>query len=124
MAICGSAGDDLISVAVTTTGALKLGERRKLVDLSGYDAGQFHEFDVSPDGQRFLLIRTEPSSRPLRLDVIVNWLDELKAKTAARGRGTTGRPARAAGRSTIEQPQRVAAFSKTPMRPRMSAASL
>ena len=78
------AGDDLMSVAVNTTGALKLGERRKLADLSGYDAGQFHEFDVSPDGQRFLLIRTEPSSRPLRLDVMVNWLDELKAKTAAR----------------------------------------
>jgi Tol biopolymer transport system component len=78
------AGDDLMSVAVNTTGALKLGERRKLAILSGYDAGQFHEFDVSPDGQRFLLIRTDPSSRPVRLDIIVNWLDELKAKTAAR----------------------------------------
>jgi eukaryotic-like serine/threonine-protein kinase len=78
------AGDDLMSVAVNTTGALKLGERRKLADLSGYDAGQFHEFDVSPDGQRFLLIRTDPSSRPVRLDIIVNWLDELKANTAAR----------------------------------------
>jgi hypothetical protein len=78
------ADDDLMSVAVNTTGALKLGERRKLAALSGYDAGQFHEFDVSPDGQRFLLIRTDPSSRPMRLDIIVNWLDELKAKTAAR----------------------------------------
>ncbi len=78
------AGDDLMSVAVNTTGALTLGERRTLADLSGYDAGQFHEFDVSPDGKRFLLVRTEPSSRPVRLDIIVNWLDELKAKTAAR----------------------------------------
>lgn len=73
-----------MSVAVNTTGALKLGERRKLAALSGYDAGQFHEFDVSADGQRFLPIRTDPSSRPVRLDIIVNWLDELKAKTAAR----------------------------------------
>lgn len=43
------AGDDLMSVAVNTTGALTLGERRKLAALSGYDAGQFHEFDVSAD---------------------------------------------------------------------------
>jgi Tol biopolymer transport system component len=71
-------GDDLLSVQVRTTEALELGERRKLMDLSGYDSGYFHEFDVSPDGQRFLLIRTEPQSRPTRLDIVLNWTDELK----------------------------------------------
>ena len=72
------AGDDLMSLQVKTTGALVLGERRKLLDVSAYDPGYFHDFDVSADGQRFLLIRTEPESRPLRLDIILNWFDELR----------------------------------------------
>ena len=73
-------GDDLISLQVRTAGALVLGERKKLMDLSAYDPGYFHDFDVSADGQRFLLIRTEPESRPLRIDVVLNWFDELRTK--------------------------------------------
>ena len=58
------AGDELMSVTVTTTGALTLGERRKLIDLTGYDSGDFRDFDVSADGQRFLLIYTDPACAP------------------------------------------------------------
>lgn len=36
--------------------------------------------DVSAAGQRFLLIRTEPTSRPVRLDIILNWFAELKKR--------------------------------------------
>jgi hypothetical protein len=39
-----------------------------------------HEFDVSPDGQLFLVIRTDPGSRPYRLDVIINWFEETKKR--------------------------------------------
>jgi Tol biopolymer transport system component len=74
-------GEDLVTVNVRTTGGLFLGERRKLVDLSQFDPGSVHEFDVSPDGERFLFIRTNPASRPTRLDIIVNWADELRTKT-------------------------------------------
>jgi dipeptidyl aminopeptidase/acylaminoacyl peptidase len=77
------AGDDLMSVAVQTSGALVLGARHKVLDLSGYDTGAFREFDVSADGQRFLLIRTDPDSRPVRLDIILNWFDELRRLTGA-----------------------------------------
>jgi len=57
---------------------LLLGARRKLIDLFPYDSGHVHEFDVSADGQRFLLIRSDPSSRPVRLALILNRFDELK----------------------------------------------
>ncbi len=67
-----------MSVQLRTKDALILGDLRRLLDLSRYDSGYFHEFDVSPDGQRFLLIRTESQSRPTRLDIIINWFDELK----------------------------------------------
>ncbi len=71
------AGDDLMSVKVQMRDALVLGERSRLFDLSGYDPGFLHEFDVAPDG-RFLLIRTEPESRPTRVDVMLNWSEELR----------------------------------------------
>ena len=77
-------GDDLIAITVTTAPTLVLGERRKLLDLSAYDPGYFHEFDVSPDGQRFLLIRTDPGSRPVRLNVMLNWVETLKTKVLAK----------------------------------------
>ena len=69
-----------MSVKVSTGDALVLGERKRLLDLSAYDSGYFREFDVSADGQRFLLIRTESASRPVRLDIILNWIDELTKK--------------------------------------------
>ncbi len=74
------AGDALMSVTVNTTGALTLGERRRLIDLTGYDSGDFRDFDVSADGQRFLLIYTDPALRPTRLDIIVNWVEQLRTK--------------------------------------------
>ena len=76
------AGDDLMSIGVNTAGPLVLGERRRLLDLSPYDTGAFHDFDVSPDGQRFLLIRTDPASRPYRLNIITNWIEELRRKVS------------------------------------------
>jgi hypothetical protein len=35
---------------------------------------------VNPDGQRFLLIRTDAAARPVRLDVILNWFEELRQR--------------------------------------------
>jgi Tol biopolymer transport system component len=71
------AGDDLVSVEVRSTGPLVLGARKKLLDVSGFEPGYFHDFDVSADGQRFLFIRAEPGARPTRIDVMVNWFPEL-----------------------------------------------
>ena len=71
------AGDDLMSVQVQSTGSLAFSDRKKLMDVSAFELGYFHDFDVSADGQRFLFIRAEPESRPTRLDVILNWLPEL-----------------------------------------------
>ena len=34
------------------------------MDVSAFEPGYFHDFDVSADGQRFLFIRAEPESRP------------------------------------------------------------
>jgi Tol biopolymer transport system component len=72
------AGDDLVSVEVLSTAPLKLGSRKKLLDVSAYEPAYFHDFDVSADGKRFLFIRSEPDARPTRIDVILNWFPELR----------------------------------------------
>ena len=35
-------------------------------------------FAVMPDGERFLMVRYEPAAIPTRINVILNWLEELK----------------------------------------------
>ena len=71
------AGDDLMSVEVLSMNPLRLGARKKLLDVSAFEPAYFHDFDVSADGQRFLFIRAEPDARPTRIDVVLNWFPEL-----------------------------------------------
>jgi Tol biopolymer transport system component len=78
------AGDTLMSVAIRSTAPLGLGDRTKLLDVSGFEPAYFHDFDVSADGQRFLFIRAEPDARPTRIDVIVNWFPELARLVAGK----------------------------------------
>ena len=74
------AGDDLISVEVLSSSPLKLGARRKLLDVSAFEPAYFHDFDVSADGKQFLFIQAEPDSRTTHLDVILNWFPELRRR--------------------------------------------
>jgi serine/threonine-protein kinase len=37
-------------------------------------------YDVTKDGQRFLMLKGEPQSQPTVLNIIVNWFEELKAR--------------------------------------------
>ena len=37
-------------------------------------------FDVSPDGQRFLMIKEAAAAQAPTMVVVLNWLEELKAK--------------------------------------------
>jgi hypothetical protein len=71
-------------------GSLHRRRQRRRVDAAAREASRTAsadgrgrrdgDFDVSADGQRFLLIYTDPAIRPTRLDIIVNWVEELRAK--------------------------------------------
>jgi Tol biopolymer transport system component len=41
--------------------------------------GLIHWFDVMPDGQSFILVRTDPDSAPDRFKVVLHWSRELRA---------------------------------------------
>jgi hypothetical protein len=44
-------------------------------------AREFRDWDVAPDGQRFLVVEDgEASTSPPRINVVVNWIDELATK--------------------------------------------
>jgi len=74
-------GDYLMSVEILSMAPLRLGARKKVIDVSAFEPAYFHDFDVSADGRRFLFIQSEPDARPTRIDVILNWFPELRRLT-------------------------------------------
>ena len=79
-------GDHLMSVRVTADAVLSAERPVKVLDApypysSAYgNAG----YAVAPDGQHFYFLRPAPQpATPTRINVVVNWLVELKARAAA-----------------------------------------
>jgi hypothetical protein len=70
-------GDALMVAEVSSGPALRVGKPRKLFDWSGLL--QDASFDVSPDDQRFVMIRAEDAASETKLRLVQNWFQELKA---------------------------------------------
>ncbi len=75
--------DDKLMVApVTTSPTLSIGEPKMLYADLDVDLNAGSCYAPMPDGQRFLVIKEEPTrinKRP-EIHVVVNWIEELKAK--------------------------------------------
>ncbi|MDA2924547.1 hypothetical protein MYX65_07805 [Acidobacteria bacterium AH-259-L09] len=68
-------GDKMIVVSIRTKPALKVGTPRLLFEDGSFDS----EYDVSLDGQRFVMIREdEQASASTDFVVVLNWFEELK----------------------------------------------
>lgn len=78
------AGGKLISVPVSRTArGLELGKPVALFDVRQYFFGGVgRNYDVSPDGRRFIMIRQPAAqmdaSRPIT--IVLNWIEELRAR--------------------------------------------
>ena len=71
---------DLMMVADVQAGDnLVVGEPRVLFE-AGYDASDGINYDVSPDGKTFVMIETDPRGDGRRLELVLNWFEELKAR--------------------------------------------
>ena len=81
----------LTTVPVQTTPAFSAGNPTRVLNtryFSGFGAGGQNvagrTYDVSPDGQRFLMIKdivgADQTATPASMIVVLNWLEELKAK--------------------------------------------
>jgi Tol biopolymer transport system component len=80
--------DAIMAVSVETEPSFKPGKTRALFRANletGY--GSSPSWDISPDGKRFLIVKTPersgaapPASAPRKMVVVLNWTEELKEK--------------------------------------------
>ena len=70
----------MMSVSVQTTPTFSVGKPRVLFEgpylSSSLSAGYLY-YDVTPDGQHFLMIK-EDQKEPGQINVVLNWFEELK----------------------------------------------
>ena len=75
-------GEQMMAVDITTEPSLSAGTPRLLFERR-YDVGpdRLTNYDVTSDGQRFLMIKTD-EEEPTQLNVVLNWFEELKRITS------------------------------------------
>jgi len=74
-------GDKMMAVAIETEPELSVGTPRLLFEGRFLEKGPVplrRNYDVSADGQRFLMIQREQDLVPTEIIVILNWFEELK----------------------------------------------
>jgi len=73
--------DKMMAVEITTEPSFSAGNPKMLFQ-GGYvrTNASFPEYDVSPDGQRFLMLKPveQAQAAPTQIDVVLNWTEELK----------------------------------------------
>src|SRR5262249_11514156 len=76
-------GSKMMALEVDTKSGLSLGTPRMLFEGPYLPTPTvLPDYDVSPDGQRFLMLKPVESqtSAPTQINVVLNWLEELKRK--------------------------------------------
>jgi hypothetical protein len=74
-------GDDFMEVEITSRSPLTLGTPRRLFSSDTPHVGLSRGFDVSADGNRFLMVhQMENSASSPMLTVVENWFAEFKEK--------------------------------------------
>ncbi len=74
-------GDEMMAVAIDTESEFSAGAPQVLFEGRFLGTGSVLEgrnYDISPDGQRFLMIKREQDVMPTELIVVLNWFEELK----------------------------------------------
>ena len=73
--------ENLMSVKVLPGPMFVIGERRALFSTQGFRSSITHQqYDVTPDDQRFVMIRNRGAEEAGELIVVQNFFEELKAK--------------------------------------------
>ena len=74
----------MIRVPIQTAPTFHAGTPTKMFDTRYVTGGNGRAYDVSPDGQRFLMIKGAGTEQAPSMVVVLNWLQELKAKLPAK----------------------------------------
>ena len=77
-------GDKMMAVDIQSQPAFNVGTPRMLFERPGYfSAGVFRaDYDVSPDGQRFLMMKAgeQQGAALTQINVVQHWFEELKRR--------------------------------------------
>jgi serine/threonine-protein kinase len=72
-------GSAMMTVSVTTEGGFRAGRPRQLFEgRYGVEPGGQHDYDVSPDGQRFLMVGLDDEAEPSEIRVVLSWFEEVE----------------------------------------------
>ncbi len=77
-------GDKMMAVDITTQPSFSAGKPRMLFEgpVPADPVRRSANYDVSPDGQRFLMLKPveQAQAAPTQINVVLNWFEELKQK--------------------------------------------
>jgi len=74
-------GDKMMAVDIATQPSFASGRPHMLFEGQYQPApGAFPNYDVSPDGQRFLMLKPSEQGALTQINVVLNWFEELKQK--------------------------------------------
>jgi serine/threonine protein kinase len=78
-------GDKMMAVDIATQPSFAAGKPRMLFEGSYLPtAGTIQNYDVTHDGQRFLMLKAnEQAQAPVQINVVLNWFEELKRRVPA-----------------------------------------
>ena len=69
-----------MAVAIHTTQTVNAGTPRRLFEGRYERSDIGRNYDLSPDGKRFVMIRSDEPGGTTQVNVVVNWLSELAAR--------------------------------------------
>jgi serine/threonine protein kinase len=75
------AGDQMMVVLVETEPSLKLGMPERLFEKPYLFDSRVTQYDIHPDGKRFLMVKSEESTSN-KINIVLNWFEALKDKIA------------------------------------------
>jgi serine/threonine-protein kinase len=75
-------GDKMMAVDITTQPSFQAGTPRLLFEGKYDELRNVTNFDVTPDGQRFLMIKPseQQAQAATQIHVVLNWFEELKRR--------------------------------------------
>ena len=77
-------GDKMMVVDIQTQPTLAASTPRLLFEGSYERANNFRpNYDVTPDGQRFVMIKGSEALQATQINVVLNWFEELKRRMPA-----------------------------------------
>jgi len=77
-------GNKMMAVDIATQPIFSAGKPKMLFEGPYVPTPRsFPDYDVSPDGQRFLMLKASEQAQAAQINVVQNWFEELKQRVPA-----------------------------------------